>query len=68
MMQCYRPFLPHWDLHEDIVRSFAKAIAIGRLGATDGSSIGRQHHVIEIIAKLYESSRTGRAQSLEIRY
>lgn len=68
LMQCYRPFLPPWDLHKDIVRSFAKAIARGRLGATDDTSIGRQHHVIQIIAKLYESSRTGRVQSLEIRY
>jgi UDP-N-acetylglucosamine 3-dehydrogenase len=66
MTDCYRPILPVWDPHKDIVRSFADAIAGGRPTADGRSSAARPHHVIEIIAKLYESSRTGRAMSLEI--
>jgi UDP-N-acetylglucosamine 3-dehydrogenase len=63
MMRCYRPFLPPWDLHSDIVRSFADAIVKG--AALQSAGMTHQHHVIEIIEKIYESSRTGRAQNLE---
>ena len=66
MTDCYRPILPVWDSHKDILRSFADAIAGGGPTADGGSSVARPHHVIEIIAKLYESSKTGRAMGLEI--
>jgi predicted dehydrogenase len=65
MKRCYRPFLPPWDLHSDIVRSFADAIVKG--AAPQSAGITHQHHVIEIIEKIYESSRTGRVRNLEIR-
>jgi predicted dehydrogenase len=67
MMRCYRPSLPPWDLHRDIVRSFADAIVKGEAPRTGSAGMAHQHHVIEIIAKHYESSRTGRAQNLEVR-
>jgi predicted dehydrogenase len=67
VMHCYCPSLPPWDLHRDIVRSFADVIVKGEAPQTASARVAHQHHVIEIIDKIYESSRTGRAQSLEIR-
>jgi predicted dehydrogenase len=64
---CYRPALPAWDLHRDILSAFAQAIA-GPRAAEERLAAARQHHVIEIIAKLYQSSRTGRAQTLATTY
>jgi predicted dehydrogenase len=68
MTDCYRPALPAWDHHRYILRSFADAMARDGPIVERGSSPTRQHHVIEIIAKLYESSKTGRAMGLEIKY
>jgi UDP-N-acetylglucosamine 3-dehydrogenase len=67
MMCCYRPSLPPLDLHRDIVRSFADAIVKGEAPQTASARMAHQHHVIEIIDKIYESSRTGRAQNMELR-
>ncbi len=61
---CYRPTLAPWDLHLDILRAFAEAIAGGR-AAEMRLAAARQHHVIEVIAKLYESSLTGTARTLD---
>jgi predicted dehydrogenase len=66
MSECYRPALPGWDLHQDILRAFAAAIGRGA-SAAEGSNLTRQHQMIEIIAKLYESSKSGRIQLLEVR-
>jgi len=65
MSGCYRPALPAWDLHRDIVQAFADAIAGRRSGADDGTDAAHQAHVIEIIEKLYESSRSGTVQRLD---
>ena len=67
MTDCYLPPLPAWDHHKDILRSFVNTIREGTILERDSSAM-RQHHVIEIIAKLYESSETGRAMGLETKY
>jgi predicted dehydrogenase len=65
MTGCWLPALPPWDHHRDIVRAFAAAI--GRAGSDppDRVSLAHQHHVIEIIERLYEASRTGTTQRLQ---
>ena len=64
MSDCYRPRLAAWDLHRDILKAFADAIAGRKPAGGEAASLARQHHVIEIIAKLYEASETGRTQAL----
>jgi len=67
MTECYRPALPAWDRHADILRAFADAIRRGK-SADNEAETARQHHVIEIIAKLYESSQRGAVQHLATRF
>jgi len=64
MTECYRLSLSSWDLHMDVLTSFLQAIREGGPIAKNGASAARQHYVIEIIAKLYESSESGCVQRL----
>ena len=66
MSDCWRPKLAAWDLHRDILQAFAAAIAGRKASAVE--DLARQHHVIEIIAKLYEASESGVTQALATQF
>lgn len=52
-----------YDDHCDILKAFYKALETGTI-ENDGCNLERQVHVIDIIDRLYESSRTGERQAL----
>jgi predicted dehydrogenase len=64
LSDCYRVALPAFDFHRDILAGFAAAIAGGPT-AELRAALDRQHHVIAIIAGIYQSSATGRVVRLE---
>ena len=66
LTDCYLPALPAWDHHLDIVRRFADAIT-GR-DSPEPATLARHEHVIELIAGVYESSRTGRIQAVATQF
>ncbi|CCQ92647.1 Oxidoreductase, NAD-binding domain protein [[Clostridium] ultunense Esp] len=68
LAECYRPKLADSDAHLDILRSFANAVQTDTPFPSDGVSIVRQQHVIEIIDKIYRSSETGAVQILQTRF
>ncbi len=63
MSNCYEPALTSWDGDQVIMNYFAKQISGG--GADARENARRQRHVIEIIDKLYASSKSGMASKLE---
>ncbi len=67
MAECYRPSLPPSDHHRDVLRGFAERIARGKDEA-ERTEVARALHVIETIARFYDSSREGRRQELAPRF
>jgi predicted dehydrogenase len=66
MTNCYRPALALWDGDQEILRSFSEQIGDGgSVKRNWAASAARQRQVIEIIDKLYASSKTGSALKLE---
>lgn len=61
---CYNIDVGETDSHVDVMKVFLKAIETGEKIPNNGCSIVRQRHVIEIIDKLYESSRSGKMMEL----
>jgi UDP-N-acetylglucosamine 3-dehydrogenase len=61
MTKCYRPALTSLDDDFEMMRAFEKAIRAGK----GGGNLSRARHVIEIIDKIYASSASGQAQSIE---
>jgi UDP-N-acetylglucosamine 3-dehydrogenase len=61
MSGCYQVQLPEWDLHRAVLAAFAERIANGN--SSDDAM--RERHVIDIIDKIYRSSREGTAQVLD---
>jgi len=65
MTNCYRPALGSWDGDQEILRSLSKRIKDSSVERNWTASAARQRQVIEIIDKLYASSREGSAMKLE---
>ena len=63
--ECYLPDLAASADHKDIVDAFARAIISNRPMPSDGCSVHRQLHVIEVIDKLYSASKQGTAMRVE---
>jgi predicted dehydrogenase len=65
MDDCYVPSLPTFDQHRDIVAAFARSIARGQPTAEERRHSAMQFHVIDVIDRLYDASRSGTEHRLE---
>ena len=65
---CYSVSVGKVDNNDSVLELFLDAIKNNRKFPDNGCSIVRQNHVIEIIDRIYESSRTGKAYEITSKF